>query len=102
MARFGTDGRACRKYGQGRIIGADFGRIVARFCCGRKLDPAWKSRLFNNLGCAEHKIAASRTAGDPPAPFIRSVVVLVEDRRAMIAPRPDTAFSSLRAKPAAN
>src|ERR1700733_7176765 len=44
----------------------------------------------------------ARAAGDPPVPLIRPAVVLVEDRRAMIATRPDTAFSSLRANPAAN
>jgi preprotein translocase subunit SecB len=33
-----------------------------------------------------------RAAGDPPRPFIRAVVVLVEDRRAMIATRPTRHF----------
>src|SRR4051812_35661400 len=102
MARFGTEGRACRKYGQRHVIGADFERIVACFSRERKLDPARKSRLFNNLGCAEGEIAASRAVPDPASPFIRPAVVLVEDGRAMIATRPDTAFSSFRANPAAN
>src|ERR1700712_4965919 len=48
------------------------------------------------------ELRLSGTLRDPPVRFIRPAVVLVEDRRAMIATRPDTAFSSLRANPAAN
>jgi hypothetical protein len=49
MARFGTEGRACGNMADVASIGADFERIVARFQHKGKPDPAWKSRLFNNL-----------------------------------------------------
>jgi hypothetical protein len=39
-------------------IGADFERIVARFQHKGKPDPAWKSRLFNNLDRSRDKKAA--------------------------------------------
>jgi hypothetical protein len=49
MARFGTEGRADGSAANVASIDADFGRIVARFVDKGKPDPAWKSRLFNNL-----------------------------------------------------
>ena len=58
MARFGTEGRAFENTANVTPIGADFGRIVARFWNKRKPDPAWKSRLFNNLDGSRRRTAA--------------------------------------------
>jgi hypothetical protein len=55
MARFGTEGLAYGSTANVASIGADFGRIVARFQDKGKPDPAWKSRLFNNLDCTQRK-----------------------------------------------
>src|ERR1700737_1103850 len=71
-------------------------RIVARFDCEGKPDDAWKSRIFNNLGCT--RVAGSaRIPGSRRAESIigarhrqpRAIVVLVERGGAMIATRPD-------------
>ena len=102
MARFGTEGRARRKYGQGHIIGADFERIVARFQDKGKSDPAWKSRLFNNLDVAEQKIAALARCSRSACPVYPFGGRPCGGPQGYDSHSPDTAFSSLRANPAAN
>src|ERR1700681_4447491 len=76
------------------------GRIIARFGREGKPDRAWKSRIFNNLGCTFWTGAPAFRIPAPAGLLARrfrgprAIVVLVDRGGAMIATRPDNGIST--------
>src|SRR6202048_4528099 len=91
-----------RKWGQAEGSCAVYrGRIIARFGREGKPDRAWKSRIFNNLGCTFWTGAPAISVSPVPAGPLarrfrepRAIVVLVDRGGAMIATRPDKGIST--------